>query len=338
MARRPKPKASEVKEASSGFVDALKFIGLVAQDKGPPNETHVYLGGHWAAASNGLITVAHKIEEDIYACPHNHLMLQALSKCGKHYSLTQLDESRLSIKSDKFKAIVPCINPNDYYLAPPDPPLYDLNEAFVKAIHDVNVFPVEANAQRVPLVSILLNGQTVVGTNAVVMIEAYHGLDLPKDVALPTIFIETLFKTQKKLTKFGLGNSSATFYFQDDSWLKTQLFTDKWPDIEKVFPKSSNPFPVLPDFFNGLAAIAPFAEEGLAYFDSDCLRTHKSEALGASYEVKGLPRGPIFPIKQLMLLKPWVEQIDFLAPGARQGTTCLMAFGKTQRGVIAGRE
>ncbi len=70
-------------------------------------------------------------------------MYQALSKCGDSFSITQLDNDRLSIKANKFKAIVPCIEYSIMNEAQPDPPLAVIDDRFKAAIEAVGVLPTE---------------------------------------------------------------------------------------------------------------------------------------------------------------------------------------------------
>ncbi len=326
---RPKKRTSEEPAKASGLLDALKFCGLVTHDIGPINETHILLGANWACAYNGTIACGHPITEDIYACPHSKLIIEALSKCGEHISFTQLDASKLSIKSGKFKAIVPCIDPHLLIVAAPDPPIADIDDRFKEGLSIVGILPNE-NAQFVYLASILMNGYSLVSTNGKVVIEYWHGIDLPPDISLPRSLIEPLTSTSKKLVKFGFSQSSVTFYFEDGSWIRSQLYAEKWPDMTLILDRPSNAWPVSGDFWRGLEAIAGFTDSGFVYFDAGVLRSHDNAAQGASYEVAGLPKGLAFPAKQLAMIRPYAERIDFLAKDG------LRFFGQNVRGAVAG--
>lgn len=337
---RPKKRTTETTAnepmKSNGFIDALKFVGAVTKDIGPPNETHVFLNNHWVSAFNGILAAGHKVAEDIYVCPNNKLIIEALSKCGEHLSITQLDNNRLSIKSDKFKAIVPCVDPTIMPLAIPDAPCAVIDDRLKAAIEAVGVLANE-DAQTVVAASILLNNGSAIATNRSVIFEYWHGIDLPPGLALPKAVVQPLVKSSKKLARFGFSQSSATFYFEDESWLRTQFYAEPWPDIDAILGQKSNPFPVPADFFKALAAVAPFSGDGHVYFGNGVLYSSPSPDTGASYEVPGLPPGPVYNAKYLALIKPHAEQIDFVARGPG-GSHMLMFFGPNIRGAIAGRE
>ncbi len=319
---RPKKRTAE-QSSPNTLLTALQFCGMITRDIGPINETHICLGANWACAYNGIIACGHPITEDIYACPQSKLIIEALSKCGEHISFTQLDANRLSIKSDKFKAIIPCIDPTLLKLAVPDPPIADIDDRFKEGLSIVGILPNE-NAQFVYLASILMNGHSLISTTGKIIIEYWHGIDLPNNIALPKALIDPLTKTNKKLVKFGFSQSSVTFYFEDASWIRSQLYTERWPDIGTILDRPSNAWPVSGDFWRALEAVGGFTDTGFVYFDAGILRSHDC------FEVAGLPKGPIFPAKQLAMIRPYADRIDFLMDNG------LMFFGSNIRGAVAG--
>src|SRR6266496_2474012 len=108
MSRAPRSKPASNK---SSLLQALEFVSCVSEKLGAPYETHVGLRGNWAIAFNGIVAAGSPIVEDIECHPHNLMLIDALSKCDENFTLTQLDNGRLSVKSKKFKAVVPYLDP-----------------------------------------------------------------------------------------------------------------------------------------------------------------------------------------------------------------------------------
>lgn len=333
--KRPTKRTAEPIKAN-GFIDALKFCSYATQKDGSPNQTHVLLKDNWAVAFNGVLAAGHPIQEDIYGAPHNETMIAALSKCGENISITQMDANRISIKSDKFKAIVPCIDPTLLEGATPDNFIAPIDDRFKEAIKAVGVLA-EDDADNVVTASVLMQGGSLFATDRKVILEYWHGLDLPPNLALPKSVVAPLVKTNKRLAGFGFSNSSATFYFEDQSWIRTQFYAEKWPNVSHILDTKHNCWPIPVGFWEGVAAVAPFSDDGNLYFFTGMLRSHPNEAVGASYECSGLPNGPIYSAKQLLLLKPHAKTIDFIAPGIANSSYKLMFFGDNIRGAIAGR-
>lgn len=332
MPPRPK-KPSVAAVTSNAFADALKFCSLILKDHGTINETHVHIKDNWITAFNGTLAVGHKVNNDLHACPQIKLSIEALSKCGQNIAITQLDNNRLSIKSDKFKAIIPCITTDLLAVAIPDPPVADIDNRLKEAFEICGLLNT-SDGQLIYAVSVLMNGQSLIASlSGQMLIEYWHGISLPTGLAIPKAFIQPLNKINKKLTKFGFSQSSITLYFEDDSWIKSQLYAEHWPDIAHVFDCKSNPWPVPVDFWKAVAAVAPFGEGTVTFHDGK-LSSHADLNAGAEFDVSGLVGGPVYPARQLAFLQPWATHADFQAQGANG--PMLYAIGKNARAVIAG--
>ena len=329
MARPRKPKATQ---ATNELLSSLIFVGSVLKEHGSPNETHILLSNGWAVAFNGVISSGCPINSNLYAAPNYTLLIAALAKCSDEFGIT-LEGDRLKIQSGKFKAIVPCLDPSLISTSGIDTLTSPLNDAFKEALIVTGAMASETG-ERIHTCSILINGQSLVSSdNGVVILEYWHGNEMPTNIAVPKALVAPLTKTTKRLTGFGYSPNSVTFYFEDNSWVKSQLFKEEWPDVGRFLNVQSNPFETPKDLWEGITAIGPHSIDGLVYFDNGILRSHPKDSVGASYEVKGLPKGPIFNIKQLMFLKDHVKQFDFFVNGGKMTTF----FGDKCRGVIAGR-
>jgi hypothetical protein len=170
-------------------------------------------------------------------------------------------------------------------------------------------------------------------------VESWHGNNLPKGMVLPKIISDVINKVNKKLTSFGCSDYSATFWFEDESWIRTQLVSDEWPiaQLEKILNAPSNPWPIPEGLFEGLSAIGPFSDDGFVYFDTGLLKTHAADGVGATYEIHGLTKSPPLSIKRLALLHKLADKIDFAAPGPHEGTVCLKFRGNNVRGGLMGK-
>lgn len=329
----PKPRSKTVAQ-SSNLLNAIQFVGSVLKDKGAPFETHVSLGNQWAIGFNGVLSAGHKIDEQLEAYPQNQLFLAALLKCSEALSITLLESNKLSIKSGNFKALVPCVDSDSMHLIEPDPAVATIDDRFKKALETVGVLAAE-NAQSVVTASILMNGYSLIATDRKFIMEAWHGIDLPAGLTLPKAFVAPLTKTKKALARFGFSNSSATFYFEDDSWLKTQTYADVYPDLNSLLSKEANLWSVPEKFFEAIKAIEPFSDDGNIYFHDGFLRSHFSDTVGASFEIAGTPKGVVYPAKYLNMLNGIADKIDFASP--HEKGYCLKFQGETARGIIAGR-
>lgn len=328
----PRPKKPSEKNGGK-LLEAVKFLNLIATDVGSPQDTHILLKDRTATAFNGTIGAGCIIEEDLHAAPHAKTFLSALSKCGESYSLTQLDSGKLSIKSGPFKAIIPCIDPTLLYFPTPDELQAPIDDKFKDALALVEKVKAE-NGQKIYLLSNLLNGPSIIATDGKILIEAWHGLNLPTNLPIPKAIIPILLSS-KKLVGFGLSSSTATFYLEDNSFIRTQLYAEGWPDIKEVLDRPATPIQIPPNFFKALDAIKDFSINGFVYFKDGKLMSHPEDGSGAEFEVPELKFGPVYSIKYLSIIKEMAEKIDFYTVPERKGA--MLAFvGKACRGVLMG--
>lgn len=328
----PRPKKPSTK-TSSRLLEVVRFLSLIAREEGAPNETHILLQNKTATAFNGTLGAGCIIDEDLFCAPHAKTFLNALSKCGENYSLTQIDQSKLSIKSGPFKAIVPCIDPTLIYFPTPDTNVAPIDDTLKECLTSIEKIKPE-NGQRVITLSFLMNGGSIIATDGKILVEAWHGLNLPTNVPIPKAIIPVLLSA-KKLIGFGLSSTTATFYLEDNSFIRTQLYAEGWPDISGLLERQSSPIPVPKNFFKGLEAIKDFSDNGMIYFKDGKLQSSDSDGKGAEFEVPELKSGPVYSAKYLVLLKDMAEKIDFYVPAERK--SLMLAFtGPKVRGILMG--
>lgn len=326
MAKPRKTKSSE------GLLSALNFISAAqVKESDLSYQTHCILHNQQALAFNGILTIGCKIEETLEIAPHTHKLIAALERCNKDVSITEL-EGRLSIKSGPFSALVPCWHEGMPSLAP-DKPLCVISDALRVKLEQISGFTVDNDKKRIVECSILLQENSVFASDGATLLEGWHGLNLPTCV-LPKSFVSAIINTKKKLTKFGRSENSCTVYFEDDSFIKTQLFEEAWPKIHLLLNKSSKPEPLPEGFYKALNTIAPFSNgkesEKVVYFADGFLQSHRNKSEGACCELPSIKHGPAFNIKRLKRIEHCVETIDFYSHNMA------FFFGNGVRGALAG--
>lgn len=322
-------KPRKQKETSS-LLKALNFIAKIQKDIGTEIQTHCKISNNYITACDGVITAGHKIEEDLCVSPHTLTLLNALSKCGQNLSMTQLENNKLAVKSGKFTALVPCI-PIYSYVNTPDNPCASISDVFIQALGEVSHLAQE-QAQKVVLASVLMRSGSVMATNGVVALEYWHGIDVPT-CALPKVFVTALCSVDKKVTSFGYSGSSITFWFEDESWIKTQLYAEEWPNLDQVLIASGEVKPLPKGFYEALRNVEDFSdggsEKGTVWFDELGMNSHQTKENGATYEIKDLPAGLAFRIKYL-------KQIEKACKSISYNKVTMWFFGDSVRGAIMG--
>lgn len=297
----------------------LEALDFVSYGTGDVQDWHkfVRLSGNMAITFNGQISAGHPIVEELTLCPQLDRLRDALKRCGKTLVISETPTGQLSVKGDKLRALVPAAaSLADLPPAQPDPPIAIVSDILKEAFKVCGSISSEAS-ETVVEASLLLEANTCtsVGKGKATMLQFWHGIDLPPAMVVPKAFAEAVAKQSKALTGFGFswhGQSvgSVTFWFDGGSWIKTQCYADKWPDISRIIDVQSFPVEVPSGLFDAAEAVMHFSDDGGIIFGDGKVMSHDSDNAGAQYEVAGLQGGKRFGGKLFKSIAAHVKSID----------------------------
>ena len=331
MAR--KPKALTKIDNRSKLIDALGFVSFASQGHDNEKFNYVRIKDGILMAADDTIAIGVPVEVDMELCLHGDKFKSALEQCGDSFQFTQLSDANVSVKSEKFKANIGATDVNLMSPYEPDKNIAVIDDRIKSAVEVCNPF-VTGKGERVITQCGLLKANTAVATNGHIAVEYWHGIDLPP-VMLPKRTLTAISKLKKKLVGFGFSYNSATFHYEDSSFLRSQLYDGSYPDTDRLFiPFDSATFKPLPDeFFKGIEAIEKFVQDDTIYFHTDHIGSDNSLELGANYKVPGVIGGWTFSAKYWEMVKPLIETVHF--PNA---TNQAVGFrSKAVRGVFLGK-
>jgi hypothetical protein len=286
----------------------------------------------WIVATNNVLTAAHPIMDELRLCPHSLMLLAAMDSCKEPYSLTQENDSGLWVTSGEFRAFIPCVAFDKLPMMAPDPAQWLADGRLLDALGVVSSL-VADNAATLVQAAIQLCGRTVRATDTEVILEAWHGIDMPPGLLIPKAAANAWIKCGKKPVRFGYSAESITLWYEDNSWIKTQLFNNaQMPNMDAILNVANNPWPTPKGLFEAAASITPFSTSGIAYFeDKGVMRTKNVDTpLLANINVGGLPAGLAFKLKSLKTIAPYAKSIDFTA-----SKKFALFFSDSVRGAIA---
>ena len=259
----PRGKAKPIENAT---VAALKFIGL-AQREGSSEvyQTHCRFNNNTLVAFDGKLAAGLTIESDLPPiCAHTFRLTRAMERVGNKHTLAYID-GQLVIANGKFRAIVPTIDGDLIQFVQPDPSMYPIDDDWRVAAIKACTFVNENASEVVSSAIVTLPDQSFVGTNRHVIVQVAHRNKFPPFLVIPKMFITALEKVKKPLHRFGFSDTSLTIWFEDGSWLKTQLFSEGYPteQTQAIVDQLNPAAPVdIPDsFFEGVAAVADFSDK-----------------------------------------------------------------------------
>lgn len=315
----PRGKAKSKSANQSKLLQAMQFLSICQDSKGSDASQYCSLKDQTAIAFNGVIAAGIKIDEALDACPQTEQMVMALSRSGLNFQITQLSPEMLQVRSDDFEAYIPCVKRERLPAVNPDAATMPANDSLIKAI--TTVAPLTSDKGDVlEACSIQITKNSVLATNREMVMEVWHGLNLPGEgFLLPKVAAVALNKIKKQVLWAGYdtcpdGYASLTFWFEDQSWFRTNLFKGRWrEDVAKLLKLPSNKTkPITESFFETVSKILAFSNDGKVYCEPTKVSSHSADQKGAgmSLPVEHGPSNKIYKAKNLLLAGKYCNTMD----------------------------
>lgn len=320
------------------MLEQLRFVqGAVAKKDFLPAMTHFAIEDGTVRAYNGSLALCSPIPLDISCKPKAVPFVQAIAKCpeGSTPVLTLTPTGRLSVRAGNFRALVECVNDEETpHVLPEGEHMEFDGESMLTALKAVNPF-IGDDASRQWTNGVLMRGESLYATNNVVILQYWTGKTIPVAVNIPRAAVRELLRVNKPPTHAQVTPTSMTFHYETGRWIRTQLLSLEWPDIDKLLGAEHNATPVDPRIFEGLDTIAPFADKmGRVFIGNGKLSTAPAEAEESAhgeFEIPELAMEGIYQIDMLSLLKDVAQFADFTTYPKPS-----LFFGDKVRGAIVG--
>lgn len=314
-------------------LSALKFVAKAQREHGTQSQMHCRVINNQLIGYDGILACGMILQTPLpETCPNTFQFIHALERAKDASSIT-FENTTITVKTAKFKATVPCIAGHDMQFIFPDQCMYELNDAFTLALGKAAIFTKEG-AQTVAAASVMTRNGSIVGTDTTALIEVYHGNPTPDGLIIPKSFVDAATKTAKRVVGFGYTETSFTLWYDDQSWIKTQLYVEPWPNISGIIAyteTANNIREIDKDFWAGVTAVQAFSEDGRIYFDDAFICSHINKGVGAEYRVKDLPKEKqAYNYKNLLKLQDIAGKFDFTA-----NERMALFFGENIRGALS---
>jgi hypothetical protein len=113
----------------------------------------------------------------------------------------------------------------------------------------------------------------------------------------------------------GYGATTVTFWYEDDSWIRTQRFVETYPDVAKLLntPVNAIPFPI--GLFSAAKQLAPFSEDGRIYCANGKASSHafgKADTFNArlTLDVSGINASRIYMLESIKHVEKYIQRYD----------------------------
>ena len=319
------------------MIDALKFVQRgVARKDIIPGLTHFKIQAGRVTGFNGTVTLSAPVDIGFDCAPAAAAFIRALNACETTISL-KLDGLKLTVRSGNFRTVVPCIPLDQVPDSLPEGRMYQPPGSLLKAFETLEPF-IGFDASRPWACGILLNQQSAIATNNIILVQYWLGCDLPR-VNIPSSAVEEILRIKEEMTGAQISDTNITFHYADGRWVKSQLYeADGWPDILGLLDNAcatAAPQPIPPGLLEAVEKIGQFNDKHdvRCYMRRSEVSTDISglETNGALVEIAGAPDKCCFHTQMIAKVLRVADLVDWsLYPKP------VPFFGSTVRGVIVG--
>lgn len=315
------------------MLEALKFVqGAVAKKNLLPALTHFCIEAGTVRGYNGILALSSPIAFNIDCKPEALPMVRAIANCKGTVQLAQTANGRLSVRSGSFRALVNCVEGETAHVEPEGEDADVNGEALLRAFTALLPF-VGNDASRPWSNGILMVGHSAYATNNTIGAQVWLGEKaLPKAANIPLAAVREIVRVKQAPIRLQMGVGNITFHYEDGRWLRTQLLSTDWPDMDRIMDVDANPEPVHPQLFEAIETIKPFCDKmGRVFFREGKIITHREEGEGAQFELEGWNQEGAYNADMLLSLRDIATRIDF-SPYPKPA----VFYGDGLRGVIVG--
>lgn len=309
-------------------------MGAVAKKDLVPYMSHFTIQQGVVTAYNGEMSLSSPIDSKLNCKPKAKPLIDALKLCKDDIDLSLTPTGRLKVSSGKFKSFIDCTT--DTFIRPEiEGVKIDVcGEKFMKAIEILEPF-IGDDASRPWTNGVLFDKGSCYATCNPILIQYWLGDVWPLKVNIPKFVIRELLRIKEIPTHIYLTNRSITIEFQKGRWLKGQLLSNQWPDLDRILNVRADTSPnVIPDsFYEGLNFLRSSTDDqNRVYLQPGSMSTSIDPDVGSFYECEFISHSGIFSLELLRLLEGVAKTINLdMWPAP-----CLF-FGENLRGAIIGR-
>lgn len=317
----------------------LKFcMGAVAKKDLVPAMKHFNITDGFVRSYNGIVGLCAPISCDIDCNPRADALYNAIENCGEVIALSMTPGGKLSVKSGKFRSLVPCIEDTVEHPQPEGLDI-DINGAGLIQAFKILEPIIGDDAARPWQAGVLLKNGCAYATNNVVAVEYWVGSDFGFGTTanIPAQAIREVLRVGEEPTHLQIAENTVTFHYASGRWIRTQLLSTEWPDFQALLNPGlqCNHTEIEPAVWEACERLKKFTDAKMGdaiYFEGGEAFTHRDREQGSSYLCESVRWTGIYNRVMLSLIQPLATTADFTT-----WPKPAFFFGDRLRGAIVGR-
>jgi hypothetical protein len=296
------------------MINAINFVQRAVTKKSVTVQGGIFsIENNRIFAHNGLLTASASIGIPIDCKPKADTftaIIKAANDANAIPSFNLTPTGKLSVKAGKLRALIECDITHTHEYRPEGIDYEIDGENFMQVITILEPFmgnntdPAKAWAN-----SIMFNGNNAFVTCNTIAIQHDTLLNITMPIVIPSQAIKELIKIKLIPVSVRYCQKSITFFYDDDSWIKTRTLENKFPNFGGILNIPCSPIEMPEDFYTGLKQLKAFCDEEFTSisFTKEGLTT-KNEAI---YEMTLPITYGVYNYNLLILLEGIMKRIDF---------------------------
>ncbi len=243
------------------MLETLDLVfGAVATKDIVPILCHVCIYPGRMQGGDGTITIDAPFECDLAPCAvPGQKFLNSVKACKGKPNLSLTDGGKLSVKKGSFKAYLSILPAENFPTDQPRGDSYSVPSDLMKVLKTLKPF-ISKDASRPWSMGVRFSDNFAYATNNVIL--ARVPVDWPEGhptFVIPSRAVDALLELAELPSQMNVDENSATFTYNDDSWLKTQLRIDPWPDVGAMLGSMLDPDTEVPgDLLDAVQRVKKF--------------------------------------------------------------------------------
>lgn len=300
------------------MLEQLKFVmrGVARRDL-VPGLSHFRIQNGRCTGFNGVTALSAPVDIAFDCAPCAGDFIRALNACDDVITLKLDTPHRLIVRSGNFTTAVKCVELDTVPTSTPEGMIIAPPQSVLQAFESLQPF-IGIDASREWATGVMLHGQSAYATNNIVLTEYWLGCAIPVTINVPATAVEEVVRVHDELTHLQVSDSSITFHYADGRWVKSQLLSLQWPNIQAAFERSwqgSNLAPVPVGLLAACEKLVRFGDKKdlRVYLRGNDIATTLEGTLdgGALVEIPGLPDRGCFHTQYLLSALSIATSIDF---------------------------
>ena len=223
------------------MLDAIKTVfDAVATKDIVPILTHILIYEGRMQAGDGVVTIDCPFPNNIPPCAvPGQKLLNAVKACKDVPNLSITPTGKLVVKKGSFRAMLSTLPKEDFPLAEPMGAEFSVPSNFITVIAHLRPF-VSKDASRPWSMGILFKEGYAYATNNITLVRQAIDWDAP-DTLIPIRALDDLLTMKENPGVMKISDNDTTFFYKDESWLKSQTLLQPWPNVEAMLEASEAP-------------------------------------------------------------------------------------------------